>query len=98
VTVRNAEYGERSSGMLPFIEVSYEKAWGRVSLADRSRLDELSGIAGSPKRYRNRLSVDWSLGLSLRPSDLIAADEVFYEWSTARWSINSALTHFTGED
>jgi hypothetical protein len=94
VAVRNADSGKRSSGTLPFVQATYEWSVGRLSLADRSRLDELSGIAKSPRRYRNRLSMDWSLGASARPTHLIVAQEVFYDWSASQWSIQRTQLGF----
>lgn len=58
---------------------------GRLTLADRNRLEQLIGLGSSPIRYRNRVSLDWSPGIPNRPH-AFTDEEVFYDASASGWN------------
>jgi hypothetical protein len=86
VSVRSPVTGQRISGALPFVQVTYQFRQGDLSLTDRNRVDELAGFPGAPIRYRNRLAADWRIERTGTVTDVIVAEEGFYDWSHARWT------------
>ena len=90
VCIRNAKTGARTIVWLPAAALSYQVDVGAFSLADRNRVEQLEGLAGSPKRYRNRASVYWRLAGDSVPTDIFITDEVFYDFSKDSWTRNRA--------
>jgi hypothetical protein len=90
VCIRNAETGGRTTVWLPAAAVSYQVDVGTFSLADRNRVEQLEGVAGSPTRYRNRASVYWHLAGYSVPTDIFITDEAFYDFSKDSWTRNRA--------
>jgi hypothetical protein len=90
VSIRNAETGARTTVWLPAAALSYQVDVGAFSLADRNRVEQLEGLAGTPTRYRNRASVFWHLAGDSVPTDIFITDEVFYDFSKDSWTRNRA--------
>jgi Protein of unknown function (DUF2490) len=90
VSIRNAETGARTIVWLPAAALSYQVDVGAFSFADRSRVERLEGLTGSPTRYRNRASVYWRLAGDSVPTDIFITDEVFYDFSKDGWTRNRA--------
>jgi hypothetical protein len=90
VCIRNAETGARTIVWLPAAALSYQVDVGAFSLADRNRIEQLEGLPGSPRRYRNRASVFWHLAGDSVPTDIFITDEVFYDFSRDSWTRNRA--------
>jgi len=90
VSIRNSLSGARRTIWLPAAALSYEIGLGPVSLSDRNRYEQLEGLPGSPGRYRNRACADWHIPGGVQFTDVFLADEVFYDFSTDRWSRNRA--------
>jgi len=90
VSIRNAETGARKRVWLPAAALSYRLDVRAFSLTDRSRIERLEGLPGSPTRYRNRASVDWHLSGDSVPTDIFITDEVFYDFSKDGWTRNRA--------
>jgi len=90
VSIRSAESGARTAIWLPAAALTYAIAFGPVALSDRNRVEQLEGLPGSPIRYRNRASSYWRLPGAHGWPDVFAADEVFYDFATDRWTRNRA--------
>jgi Protein of unknown function (DUF2490) len=90
VYVRNAQSGARTGVLLPAAALTYESGLGPVTLSDRNRLEQLEGLPGSPRRYRNRMSTTWHLPSGHQMTDVFVADEVFYDFSRNRLTRNRA--------
>lgn len=90
VSIRNAETGARTTVLLPAAALSYQVDVGAFSFADRNRVEQLEGLAGSPTRYRNRASVYRHLAGASLPTDIFITDEVFYDFSKDSWTRNRA--------
>jgi hypothetical protein len=90
VSVRNAQSGARTGIWLPAAALTYRISLGCVAISDRSRVEQLEGLHGSPMRYRNRVTVDWQLPGQHALTDLFVTDEVFYDFSRDRWTRNRA--------
>jgi uncharacterized protein DUF2490 len=90
VSIRNAQSGTRATVWLPAAALTCQFDVGAFSLTDRSRVEQLEGIPGSPTRYRNRASVDWHLSHDSAPTDIFITDEVFYDFSKNSWTRNRA--------
>jgi hypothetical protein len=60
---------------------------GRLTVADRNRLEKLIGYPGSPVRYRNRLLVDLPFGPQSRLHAFLD-DEIFFNLSAGNFNQN----------
>ena len=90
VSIRNAECGARTAIWLPAAALTYELGIGPVALSERNRLEQLEGLPGAPARYRSRAGADWQIPGQHALIDVFVADEVFYDFSTDRWTRNRA--------
>lgn len=90
VSVRSYATGAHLSARLPFVGVTYVWKESRLLVTDRNRIEQVEGIAGAPKRYRNRLAVGWHLASSDGLTDIFVVNEVFYDFSRSTWSRDRA--------
>jgi hypothetical protein len=70
--------------------LTYRAALGALEISDRNRVEQLEGIPGSPARYRNRAGASWPVSRGRHPTEVFISDEVFYDFSRARWTRNRA--------
>jgi hypothetical protein len=90
VSIRNAENGAHTTVWLPAVALTYRAALGALEISDRNRVEQLEGIPGSPARYRNRAGASWPVSRGRHPTEVFISDEVFYDFSRARWTRNRA--------
>ncbi len=88
VWFRRATDGARSTLWLPALAVTWLPVVHGVQLAERNRIEQVEGIPGNPVRYRNRIGIDWPLAARPPAPHLFLTDEVFYDFSSARWTRN----------
>ena len=82
--------GASTNVNLPFISVTFPVPVGSALLSDRSRLERIDGVPGSPYRYRNRLTAELPIPSGGAFSAVELSDEVFYDDSRHRWTRNRA--------
>jgi hypothetical protein len=90
VSIRNAQSGAWARIWLPAAALTYEIDFGSVAFSDRNRFEQLEGLPGSPRHYRNRATADWRLPGRHQVTDVFVADEVFHDFSRNRWTRNRA--------
>lgn len=95
VSIRSAGSGEHITARLPFIAETYKVKYADVTLTDRNRIEEVEGVPNSPRRYRNRFGLDWSLSGNESLTHIFATDEVFYDFSRSQWTRNRAQVGLT---
>ncbi len=83
VSLPNAGHGYNVN--VPLGAITFVHKLGRVRIADRNRAEYLSGFVANPIRYRNKLSVDFPLGVNGYWTPFIS-EEVFYDFSKSAWS------------
>src|SRR5262249_8419773 len=72
---------------LPLIAVSTTVRLGRLTIADRNRVERLIGYGVSPIRYRNRFMVELPVGRADR-WHVFGDDEAFLDTSVSNWTQN----------
>jgi len=72
---------------LPLIAVSTTLQVGRLTIADRNRVEKLIGYGVSPIRYRNRFMVELPIGRTDR-WHVFGDDEAFFDTSVSSWTQN----------
>lgn len=74
--------GQDLNVRLPYIAGSYSLRLGSFSISDRVRIEQLSGVPGTPRRYRDKFGIDLPLKDHLvTATDLVVSQE---------WFLNSA--------
>jgi hypothetical protein len=76
---------------LPLLALTATTHLRHLTLANRNRLEKLSGYRGNPVRYRNRLLLDRPLGSDGRTHAFLD-DEVFFNLSAANFNQNRLQT------
>jgi hypothetical protein len=94
VSIRNADTGAYATVWLPAVAITYEYRGDRLLLSDRNRVERLEGLASPPTRYRNRASANWHISGDKESTSIFIADELFYDFSTDRWTRNRAQVGF----
>jgi len=79
--------GAQSHVHLPLIAVSTTLHVGRLTIADRNRVEKLIGYGVSPVRYRNRFTVELPIGPTAR-WHVFGDDEAFFDTSVSGWTQN----------
>lgn len=64
-------------------------------LSDRNLVERRFQVAQTSTRYRNLLRLEDSVRLGRLRFTVYAYDEVFYDWSAARWTINQTALGLT---
>src|SRR5262249_45420783 len=72
---------------LPLFAVSTTVRVGRLTIADRNRVEKLIGYGVSPIRYRNRFMVEVPIGRSAK-WHVFGDDEAFFDTSVSSWTQN----------
>jgi hypothetical protein len=72
---------------LPLMALSASFHAGKLTVADRNRLEKLIGYPGAPVRYRNRILLDLPLGQKAQ-RHIFADNEVIFDLSAGNWSQN----------
>jgi hypothetical protein len=74
---------------VPLVAAIYRWSLGDVTMGERLRFEQLTGIPGEPWRYRNRLDAAYPIDLGL-VRGIVASDEIFYDFGQSAWSRNRA--------
>lgn len=88
--IKKAKSGAEFDARLPLAAVAYTWELSGLRVTDVNRVEEIAGIPGDPRRYRNCLTFDWAVHDFGPVDDFIVSDEPFYDFSQHIWSRNRA--------
>ncbi len=94
VAARSASSGNTLEINVPLAAVALAGAVGDLAVTNTNQIERLSGLAGDPWRYRDKIAVEYPLAGFGPIRALFATDEVFYDFGRDQWTRNRAQVGF----